>query len=72
MTVIKSAHLRLLSSTGGAGMLGNEEPRWRVLCELAVDERDPKKFAQLIEEIERILQAKNRRLNAPPSDEKIG
>lgn len=53
-------------------MLGNEEPRWRVLCELAVDERDPKKFAQLIEEIERILQAKNRRLNAPPSDEKIG
>jgi hypothetical protein len=52
-------------------MIGKEEARWRVLCELAVDERDPKKFMELVAEIDRILEAKAQRLKAvrSPSEE---
>jgi hypothetical protein len=38
--------------------------RWMELCELAAQERDPAKLLALTEEIDRLLEEKQQRLNA--------
>jgi hypothetical protein len=37
--------------------------RWQALADLAVNEQDPKKFMELIREINDLLEEKQRRLN---------
>jgi hypothetical protein len=44
--------------------------RWKILCEMAANEQDPKKLIELITEINQLLEAKERRLKGkPPADE---
>lgn len=43
-------------------MPGENEERWRALCEQAVVEQDPKKLLQLVREINRLLEADEQRL----------
>jgi hypothetical protein len=43
-------------------MRGETEERWRQLCEQAVHEKDPKKLIELMQEINRLLEAKEQRL----------
>ena len=45
-------------------MVGDEKERWMELCELATKEQDPVKLMELVAEINRILEAKERRLTA--------
>jgi hypothetical protein len=47
---------------------GNE--RWKELCELASKEQDSKKLHELIAEINRLLEAKQQRLDSKPPSEK--
>jgi hypothetical protein len=44
--------------------------RWMELCELASTEQDPEKLQALVQEINRLLDAKQERLNKqnPPQD----
>jgi hypothetical protein len=44
--------------------------RWMELCELASTEQDPEKLQALVQEINRLLDAKQERLNEqnPPQD----
>ena len=51
-------HLR----TKGAAMQGETKERWRELCELAVKEQDPAKLLSLIQEINDLLDEKQKRL----------
>ena len=44
-------------------MIGKNKERWRELCEQAAAEQDPKKMLELIKEINRLLEAKQVRLN---------
>lgn len=44
------------------GMRGEAEERWRQLCEMAAEEQDPQKLMQLVDEINRLLRAKEQRL----------
>jgi hypothetical protein len=44
---------------------GNKE-RWRLLCEQASVEQDPKKLHELITEIDDLLEAKEARLKGSP------
>jgi hypothetical protein len=48
-------------------MLDANKERWKVLCEQAAVEQDPKKLHELIREINRLLEEKEARLkgNAP-------
>jgi hypothetical protein len=43
-------------------MQGETGERWRKLCEQAAIEQDPQKLLQLTEEINRLLEAKEERL----------
>ena len=43
-------------------MIGENQERWRELCEQAAIEQDPKKLTQLVAEIDRLLEEKRRRL----------
>ena len=43
-------------------MQGETGERWRKLCEQAAIEQDPQKLLQLAEEINRLLQTKEERL----------
>jgi hypothetical protein len=43
-------------------MQGEEGERWVQLCEQAAIEQDPSKLMKLIEEINRLLEAKEQRL----------
>lgn len=45
-------------------MQGSTKERWQYLCQLATTERDPKKFGELMNEILRLLEEKERRLTA--------
>ncbi|MFZ0480350.1 MAG: hypothetical protein WAL71_14495 [Terriglobales bacterium] len=40
-------------------MTDQNRERWRILCEQAANEQDPKKLIALIEEINRVLSAKD-------------
>jgi len=43
-------------------MKGETGERWRALCQQAQTEQDPDKFMELIREITRLLEEKERRL----------
>jgi len=43
-------------------MIGENNERWRELCEQAAIEQDPKKLVELTTEIYRLLEEKRRRL----------
>ena len=43
-------------------MMGENEKRWRQLCELAAGEQDHDKLIELIQEINRLLEEKEKRL----------
>ena len=43
-------------------MIGKEKERWRELCEQAANEYDPPKLHELVVEINRLLQEKERQL----------
>ena len=43
-------------------MQGETRERWRTLCEQAIHEKDPYKLLQIIEEINRLLEEKEKRL----------
>jgi hypothetical protein len=45
-------------------MQGANKERWRELCEQAATEQDPKKLLSLIEEIDKLLEAKQHRCRA--------
>ncbi len=45
-------------------MHGERKEQWRVLCEQAATEQDPEKLLKLMEEINRLLVEKERRINA--------
>jgi hypothetical protein len=50
-------------------MQGANKERWKVLCEQAAIEQDPKKLHELITEINDLLEAKEARLkNNSPTD----
>ena len=50
-------------------MQGANKERWKVLCEQAAIEQDPKKLHELIREINDLLEAKEARLkNNSPAD----
>jgi hypothetical protein len=52
-------------------MKGEKKERWMELCEQAADEQDPAKLMALIQEINDLLEAKERRLGIiPPKDSK--
>jgi len=43
-------------------MIGQNEERWREVCEKSQSEQDPKKLVELTTEIYRLLEEKRRRL----------
>jgi hypothetical protein len=45
--------------------------RWRELCELAARERDPAKLQELVQEINRLLDEKHKRLTGELAPSKI-
>jgi hypothetical protein len=47
-------------------MQGANKERWKVLCEQASVEQDPKKLHELIKEINDLLAAKEARLKGSP------
>ena len=44
-------------------MQGQTKERWQALCEQAATEQNPERLMELIEEINRLLAAKEERLN---------
>jgi hypothetical protein len=51
-------------------MIGEARERWKVLCEQASKEQDPKKLHELIREINDLLEAKELRLKGAPQEDK--
>jgi hypothetical protein len=47
-------------------MIGKNRERWRELCKQAEIEQDPKKLPELVREINRLLEAKEKRLGVEP------
>jgi len=47
---------------GGRGMTFEERKRMFALCKLIQDEKDPKKFADLIQELNQLLDQKRERI----------
>jgi hypothetical protein len=41
---------------------GETGERWRTLCELAAEEQDPQRLMELVEQINRMLEEKEKRL----------
>jgi hypothetical protein len=51
-------------------MRGKEKERWEELCELAANEQDHEKLLELVQEINRLMEAKQKRLRGDsPSQE---
>jgi hypothetical protein len=50
------------------GMNGKENERWMALCAQAATEQDPTKLMTLIVEINRLLEAKERRVRGASDD----
>ena len=50
-------------------MIGKDRERWKELCEQAAIEQDPEKLLLLVQEINRLLDAKRKRLGGenPPN-----
>jgi hypothetical protein len=53
---------RRLSAAGETAMQGPNLERWQELCREAAEEQDPKRLLELIAEINRLLEEKERRL----------
>jgi hypothetical protein len=49
-------------------MQGSNKERWRILCEQAAGEQDPKKLLELTKEINDLLMGKQHRLDGTPPD----
>ena len=49
-------------------MQGKNKERWEELCEQAANEQDPRRFAELIKEIDRLLTEKAKRLENTPTN----
>ena len=48
-------------------MIGENEERWKKLCEQAAEEQDPKKLIELVKKRNELLDAKQKRAgNLPP------
>jgi hypothetical protein len=47
-------------------MIGKNYERWKELCERAATEQDSEKLMELVKEIDRLLDAKQKRLNRDP------
>ncbi len=47
-------------------MQGENAERWKQLCAQAATEQDPKKLLELVKEINRLLEQKQRRLGLRP------
>jgi len=45
-------------------MQGPVKERWQILCEQAANEQDPQKLMDLVREINRLLEEKQKRLTA--------
>lgn len=45
-------------------MQGPVKERWQSLCEQAANEQDPQKLLELVQEINKLLEDKQHRLNA--------
>ena len=56
----------LNTDSGVELMQGANKERWKVLCEQAAVEQDPKKLHELIKEINDLLEAKQARLKGNP------
>jgi hypothetical protein len=50
-------------------MQGPTKERWQLLCEQAASEQDPKKLLELVREINELLSAKQKRLDAKQHQE---
>ncbi len=48
-------------------MVWDSKESWKELCELAAQEKDPKKLMALIGEIDRLLETKEQAVRKPPS-----
>jgi hypothetical protein len=44
-------------------MIGKNKERWKELCERAATEQDTEKLRELVKEIDRLLDAKQKRLS---------
>jgi len=47
---------------GSVRMMGKDKERWIKLCERAASEQDPKRMLELVSEIVKLLDAKEKRL----------
>jgi hypothetical protein len=47
-------------------MIGENEERWRKLCEEAAKEQDPDRLLELVREINQMLEDEERRLQGKP------
>jgi hypothetical protein len=56
--------------TGGF-VTGKELEQWSVLCTQAAEEQDPRRFLELTQEIERLLEEKKQRLLGPQREPKV-
>jgi hypothetical protein len=54
----------------GKTMKGEAKERWMLLAEQAANEQDPKKLLKLVDDINRMLQAKEDRLHAKAAESK--
>ena len=52
-------------------MIGQNEERWREVCEQVAVEQDPKKLVELTTEIYRLLEEKRRRLQRKLLDARL-
>jgi hypothetical protein len=53
-------------------MIGETKERWMQLAEQAANEQDPKKLLKLVDEINRMLEAKEARLNGQITNSENG
>ena len=50
-------------------MIGDNEERWRKLCEEAAKEQDPDRLLELVREINQMLEDEERRLQGKPKSQ---
>ena len=61
-------HGIITSTAGGILVIGEDAELWRSLCEQPVKEQDPDKLLELVQEINRLLEKKEQRLNMNQSN----
>ena len=45
-------------------MQGENREKWEILCKMAADEKDPERLMKLVQQINKLLEEKERRLEA--------